>query len=174
MTKTSAWRPGNVPVPPAHVVGLAVAVLLQRMSPRRPPPARWAVAVALVVTGAALAAASVRAAGDVRLARPDRLVTTGPYATIRHPMYAAWALIHLGAGFAAGSRWSLLTAPAAAAVVHVEATAEEQRLLASFPVEVDRYRATTPAYLPRRRRQATTPAQIIGLGDRTLGRERGS
>jgi protein-S-isoprenylcysteine O-methyltransferase Ste14 len=85
----------------------------------------------------------------VHLAQPDRLVTTGPYAVIRHPMYVAWGLIHLGLGLATGSRWTLLTAPLAAVVVHRETIAEEQRLLASFPAQMRGYRVTTPAYVPR-------------------------
>lgn len=64
-------------------------------------------------------------------------------------MYVAWGLIHLGLGLATGSRWALLTAPLATAMVHREAIAEEQRLLASFPAQMGAYRVTTPAYLPR-------------------------
>jgi len=148
----SPWRLANVPVPPAHVVGLVVAVLLQRVSPRSPVRTRWVLALPLSALGTALAAASVRAASEVHLAQPDRLVTTGPYAVIRHPMYVAWGLIHLGLGLATGSRWTLLTAPLAAVVVHGETIAEERRLLASFPAQMGGYRITTPAYVPRRRR----------------------
>jgi protein-S-isoprenylcysteine O-methyltransferase Ste14 len=136
-------------VPPVHLAGLAATVLLQHLSPRPPVRGRRLLALPLGVAGTALAAASVRAAGEVHLAQPDRLVTTGPYAVVRHPMYIAWGLIHLGLGLATASRWALVTTPIAAAVVHMEAVAEEQRLLASFPAEMDHYRATTPAYLPR-------------------------
>jgi protein-S-isoprenylcysteine O-methyltransferase Ste14 len=145
------WRLANVPVPPAHVVGLVAAVVLQRVSPRPPVRKRWLLALPLTAAGTALATASVRAAGEVHLAQPDQLVTTGPYAVIRHPMYVAWGLIHLGLGLATGSRWTLLTAPLAAVVVHGETTAEERRLLVLFPAQMGRYRTTTPAYVPRSR-----------------------
>lgn len=138
-----------MPVPPVHLAGLAATVLLQHLGPRPPVRGRWLLALPLVAAGTALATASVRAAGEVHLAQPDRLVTTGPYAVIRHPMYVAWGLIHLGLGLATGSRWALLTAPLATAMVHREAIAEEQRLLASFPAQMGAYRVTTPAYLPR-------------------------
>jgi protein-S-isoprenylcysteine O-methyltransferase Ste14 len=67
-------------------------------------------------------------------------------------MYVAWGLIHLGLGLATGSRWTLITAPLAAVVVHGETIIEERRLLASFPTQMDSYRIATPAYVPRRRR----------------------
>ena len=146
------WRLRNVPVPPVHLAGLAAAVLLQHVTPRPPVRGRWLLALPLGVAGTALVAASVRAAGEVHLAQPDRLVTTGPYAVVRHPMYVAWGLIHLGLGLATGSRWTLLTAPLAAVVVHGETIIEERRLLASFPTQMDSYRIATPAYVPRRRR----------------------
>lgn len=146
------WRLANVPVPPTHVVGLVAAVVLQHVSPRPPVRKRWLLALPLSAAGTVLATASVRAAGEVHLAQPDRLVTTGPYAVIRHPMYVAWGLIHLGLGLATGSPWTLLTAPLAAVVVHGETIAEERRLLASFPAQMGRYRVTTPAYVPRWRR----------------------
>ena len=47
----------------------------------------------LIIVGAVVAAWATRTAGPVDLERPARLVTRGPYAVSRHPMYVAWTLI---------------------------------------------------------------------------------
>jgi protein-S-isoprenylcysteine O-methyltransferase Ste14 len=142
------WRPGNVPVPEAHVAGLAAGLLLHRLRPwRRPahPVAGWAAAGA----GAYVIARAVQAAGSVDLARPGRLVTAFPYSASRNPMYVGWALLHLGAGLITGSGWILGTLPAAAAWVHLDVRREERRLAAALGPEYRRYRAAVPRYLGR-------------------------
>jgi protein-S-isoprenylcysteine O-methyltransferase Ste14 len=90
---------------------------------------------------------SVGAARQVNLAHPGQLVTTGPYARTRNPMYAGWALLHAGAGVAVGSGWLLATLPAAAALVHRQVRREEQRLAADFGDEFERYQGAVPRYL---------------------------
>jgi protein-S-isoprenylcysteine O-methyltransferase Ste14 len=51
------------------------------------------------------------AASTVGLAQGQTVVSTGPYAIVRHPMYAGAALVFLGAPFALGSWWGLLFTP---------------------------------------------------------------
>ena len=76
-----------------------------------------------------------------------RLVTTGPYALVRHPMYLAVLLF--AAGFALG--WRGLAHAAAfallAVVLHVKASREERLLARKFPEYRD-YAARTARIVP--------------------------
>jgi len=144
------WRLRNVPVPEAHLVGLAAGFGLRRLRPW-PLSGRGQVhgllGWAVVGVGGYLIVSSVRAAARVDLARPERLVTTCPYSVSRNPMYLGWALLHLGAGLVTGSGWTVATLPAAAAWVHLEIQREERRLAEAFGPEYQRYRAAVPRYL---------------------------
>jgi len=76
-----------------------------------------------------------------------RLVTTGPYALVRHPMYLAVLL--LAAGFALG--WQGMPHLAAlvllAVVLHAKASREERLLRQRFP-EYAAYAARTARLIP--------------------------
>ena len=96
--------------------------------------------------GTCLVARSWGAAGNVDLARPGRLLTTGPYAVRRNPMYVGWALLHLGIGLAAGSAWIVASLPVAVGFLHRQVLWEERALAQQFPVEFGRYRAAIPRY----------------------------
>ena len=65
------------------------------------------------------------------------LVTTGPYAWVRHPIYAGWIGLSFGWGLATGS-WLVVVLAAALAIFYdARARAEERLLEARF----DGYRA---------------------------------
>jgi len=100
----------------------------------------------LVAGGTYLVVRSVQATRQVRLAHPDRLVTTGPYAISRNPMYVGWALLHVGAGVAGGSGWSLAAFPAVTALVHQQVLREERDLGERFGYHFKRYRDAVPRY----------------------------
>ncbi len=95
------------------------------------------------------------------LEHPEQLVTSGPYAIIRNPMYLGWALLHFGAGSAVGSGWMVTTIPAAEAWIHGEVVREERALGERFGEEFRAYRAAVPRYLPNR--------WLIDRGDRGYG-----
>jgi protein-S-isoprenylcysteine O-methyltransferase Ste14 len=79
------------------------------------------------------------------------LVTTGPYAWCRHPLYAWSLLAGIGLGVATHTwTWPLLTA-AFLAVIFLRETAREDRLLADLHGAAFRdYAARVPALWPRR------------------------
>lgn len=130
------------------MAGIATGFALEQLSPWRVKrrTAGWAI----VGGGSLIIAASLKAAGRTELAKPDGLVTTGPYAVSRNPMYVGWALIQLGIGLTAGSGWVLATLPFVGAAVHREVLQEEVRLGERFGDEYRRYCATVGRYLPKR------------------------
>jgi protein-S-isoprenylcysteine O-methyltransferase Ste14 len=73
------------------------------------------------------------------------LVTTGPYARCRHPLYSCSILGALGLGLATKS-WllCLITVLMITALVVYAATCEEQFLADSFPEQYGAYVASTP------------------------------
>ncbi|WOX25407.1 isoprenylcysteine carboxylmethyltransferase family protein [Streptomyces solicathayae] len=139
----------NVPVPEAHLLGLAVGAVLRRTRPLPLPGPRSAhrlVGLPLITAGAWRIGRAVRAARRTRLAHPDRLVVTGPYAVSRNPMYVGWALLHLGGAVARGSGWGLASFVPVAAWMHREVLREERVLDDAFGAEYRRYRAAVPRY----------------------------
>jgi protein-S-isoprenylcysteine O-methyltransferase Ste14 len=51
------------------------------------------------------------AASTVEIAEGQTVVSTGPYAIVRHPMYAGALLVFIGAPLALGSWWGILFMP---------------------------------------------------------------
>lgn len=105
----------------------------------------------LVLTGVgmnfwALAERRRRSTGPFALERPEELVTTGPYAITRHPMYVGWWLIQLGAGTLAGSSWVLATLPAELLVEHRFVQSEEAVLAELFGQSYLDYADRVPRY----------------------------
>ncbi|WP_315704590.1 MULTISPECIES: isoprenylcysteine carboxylmethyltransferase family protein [unclassified Bradyrhizobium] len=49
------------------------------------------------------------AAATIEVANDQRVISTGPYAIVRHPMYAAALILLAGIPIALGSWWGLLT-----------------------------------------------------------------
>jgi len=88
--------------------------------------------------------------------KDSKLVTTGPYAACRHPLYACSMLGALGLGLT--TRSVLLCAIVViliAALVIYAASGEEQFLADTFPDEFNAYVAATPnRWWPRLRRPA--------------------
>lgn len=94
----------------------------------------WAIGALLIAAFVALnvsAISTMRRAGTT--VRPDRaadhLVTAGPFAFSRHPLYLAGTLLILGIGLVAGIAWFLLLAILSAYAVQKLAIEREERHL---------------------------------------------
>jgi protein-S-isoprenylcysteine O-methyltransferase Ste14 len=147
----ATWSGGlsNLPVPAPYLLGIGVAVWLERRRPTTPPGPRYVerlIGWSIAVAGVRLIGRSWMAAMPVRLADPALLVTSGPYAVSRNPMYVGWALLQLGVGLVRGSRWMIAAVPVSVALVHRDVCGEERTLENAFGVEYRRYRATVPRY----------------------------
>ena len=77
------------------------------------------------------------AAATVSVAEGQTVVSTGPYALVRHPMYAGAILVFIGAPLALGSRWGLLFIPLWIAVFAWRLLSEEAYLREHLPGYAD-------------------------------------
>ena len=86
---------------------------------------------------------------EAALSEDHKLITTGPYRWLRNPIYASMLGMLLATGFAK-TWWPLLIAGVTFFVIGTEirVRAEEQLLATRFGDEFEKYKATTPAYLP--------------------------
>ena len=80
----------------------------------------------------------------------NQLVATGPYAYIRHPIYAAILAWLLGLFIATGSVWIIMNFLLLAFYYRASAR-EEERILAKAIPAYPGYMARTGAFLPRLR-----------------------
>ena len=150
MSKTSAWRWGNVPLPETHLVGLGAGLLLQVIASWRLSWPAWighACGWPLILVGLWLAAWGMGAAGDVDLERPDQLVGSGPYAFSRNPMYIASTLVYVGIALVANAAWPLLLLPVVLLVTHIVVVPEERSLERRFGAAYRSYKTSVRRYL---------------------------
>jgi protein-S-isoprenylcysteine O-methyltransferase Ste14 len=87
--------------------------------------------------------ANSHASAIIDVAPDQRLVSTGPYAIVRHPMYLGVALLLLATPFALGSVWAIFWAIVAIGVL-VWRLLEEERYLSQHLAGYDDYRRATP------------------------------
>jgi protein-S-isoprenylcysteine O-methyltransferase Ste14 len=94
-----------------------------------------------------LSIGTVRAASDVDLERPSTLISAGPYAISRNPMYVGWTLLYLGSALVTRSAWMIASVPVVAGVTHREVLREEHTLEGAFEEEYARYKRLVRRYL---------------------------
>jgi len=84
-----------------------------------------------------------------RAQREGRLATTGAYARVRHPQYAAFSMILLGFLVQWPTLLTLAMFPVLVLMYVRLARGEERQALAEFGAEYERYMRDTPAFFPR-------------------------
>jgi protein-S-isoprenylcysteine O-methyltransferase Ste14 len=77
-----------------------------------------------------------------------RLITTGPYAHVRHPLYVGLMLFAAGCAIGWNTPLHWLAAAALVVVLGAKARREERLLRARFP-DYAQYAARTPRFVPR-------------------------
>lgn len=119
-------------------------------------PALWRVmlSVALFVLAALLSWTSTNALGvhlrfEAAVSDGHELVRTGPYAIVRHPIYASMLAVLLATGILV-TPWRLLVVALIVFLIGTEIRVQtEDRLLAGhFGDEFSDYRKRVPAYIP--------------------------
>jgi protein-S-isoprenylcysteine O-methyltransferase Ste14 len=73
----------------------------------------------------------------VQAERHHHVVSTGPYALVRHPMYGSVMLFFVGAPLLLGSWWGVATAPVFAVLFAIRVRIEERALIAGLPDYAD-------------------------------------
>ena len=139
----------NVLIPPVQT---ALWLAAQQWAARRGDRTPSAASPALRVAGAALLAVSAAGGADALrrfLARgttwhpwdlrSTHLVTDGPNAVSRNPMYAGMALGLVGTGFLTGRPWPALAAAGFVATVTPQVRREEAALARLFGAQWDDY-----------------------------------
>jgi|SRR5215510_3753974 len=118
-----------------------------------PGPVPCFMGAAVLAAGLALAAwarhhLGANWSGTVTLKQDHELIRTGPYAIVRHPIYAGLLAAVLGTAIAFGE-WRGLVALALFAIAFVRKIGIEERLMREgFPEQYARYRAEVPALIP--------------------------
>jgi protein-S-isoprenylcysteine O-methyltransferase Ste14 len=75
------------------------------------------------------------------------LVTSGPYAYVRHPIYTGFFTAMLGSALAAGPSWAVMALACGAFFVY-SARREEQLMLEQFPEQYPAYMRRTKMLVP--------------------------
>jgi protein-S-isoprenylcysteine O-methyltransferase Ste14 len=131
-------NPGVIAPPPSiFLIGLIIGLVLNWFLPLPFLPndfLRWAASAVLVVGGLALGFSAIR---TMRRAStpvspyesPTAIVSSGPYAFTRNPIYISFALITLGIACFANALWVVLLLPIMLVVVDRGVIAREERYL---------------------------------------------
>lgn len=121
----------------------------------------WCAAIALGVSGLAIYVWSLMLLN--RALKTGRLITVGPYAVVRHPVYAAWILLILPSIALALASWPLLAAPVVAYVSFKALITREDRVLDNaFGDEYRNYRKDVPEIFPVTGKKRRTTSKAIG------------
>jgi protein-S-isoprenylcysteine O-methyltransferase Ste14 len=144
------WRWSNVPLPEVHLSFLGAGVLLHLLASWTLFGIAWlglALGWASILAGVSIAAWAVKAAATVDVRRPTEIVTTGPYALSRNPMYVAWDLIYIGVALVLNATWPLLLLPLVILLNHAVILREERRLEDLFGIAYATYKSSVRRYL---------------------------
>ncbi len=150
-------RPNSIPWPPL-ILSLAAlwALMLEAIVPTAvplAPPLGWLAIAAAIVLDVWAMTTMVAARTNILPNRPaERLVTSGPFAFSRNPIYVGNMLLLVGGGIAFGSWWLVIAAPVAGFAMHRLAVLREERHLeARFGPAWRAYRDRVPRWvgLPR-------------------------
>jgi len=146
-----------------HIVPLGIAVLLlwapalapEPLHVRFLPSAPWS-----IWTGAALVAAGLlftvwarvhlgrNWSGTVTVKHDHELVTDGPYAIVRHPIYSGLLLAFVGSAIACGEWRGVLAVTVVAAALWRKLRLEERWMGEQFGAQYERYRRSVAALVP--------------------------
>jgi protein-S-isoprenylcysteine O-methyltransferase Ste14 len=167
----------SLPVP------IALAIVVWPADPAANPVMLW-VGVGLTALGEAARLWGVHHIGTVSRTRTDRLgplISTGPFAIVRNPLYLGNIALWVGFALVARLPWmALLAALLLGAEYHAIVRWEETLLEARLGEVYRRYAARVPRWIPKTSREASgTESQVLSPASsftwpETLFSERGT
>lgn len=113
-------------------MGIIAAIIIHFVIPLSIRHRSWpgnAAGFLLAITGAAIAFWAVIVAGDADMPSPGKLITTGPYAFSRNPMYVAWTILTLGIAFIVNTWWLVVALPLVVLFTHYRVIIPEEHFL---------------------------------------------
>lgn len=125
----AGWRWSNVPIPEPHVAGLFVGTVIHVLKRSRmieDQQRARALGLGLSATGLVIIGWAVRTIGEMDVEKPRALVTTGPYAFSRNPMYVGWTALYLGVALVLNTLWLFVLLPVVVATSHRIVRQEER------------------------------------------------
>lgn len=81
--------------------------------------------------------------------RPEKIVTTGVYSTVRHPQYFGGLLAHVGISFLFSALFSLVSTALMVLIIYIISWKEEKELSREFGREYEVYKKEVPMLMPR-------------------------
>jgi protein-S-isoprenylcysteine O-methyltransferase Ste14 len=137
------------------LVAIAYSMLWQNQFWARPLPTwRTLVSIGFYLLGALLSWTATRALGrqwriDAGLNPDHALITSGPYAVVRHPIYTSMLCILIGTGcLITPLPVLLLSILVFVAGTEIRVRIEDQLLASRFGQRFQDFRRTVPAYIP--------------------------
>lgn len=80
---------------------------------------------------------------------PEKTVSSGPYASVRHPQYLGANLAHIGGSILFSASYALLFTPIYILCNYFISWKEEKELVKELGEEYEEYREDTPMFLPK-------------------------
>lgn len=84
----------------------------------------------------------------VEVAQEQKVITTGPYALVRHPMYLSVVIMYLASSIALGSYWTLIPAALVIPTLVIRILSEEKILEKDLPGYVEYQQKTRYRLIP--------------------------
>jgi protein-S-isoprenylcysteine O-methyltransferase Ste14 len=133
----------------AALVGTFLGVSVVHLKPAMLPFPWLVISTMLTFAGGALSAMVLARLGKAFAIMPEarRLVTAGPYAYARHPLYAVEMITQIGIAMQFEQPWAGLLTAAVLVLQVTRSIFEEQVLSETYP-EYESYRARTARFIP--------------------------